>query len=315
METARRWSVGEQPTRWGRPAKCGVTESSRGPTLLRALRQRATLSQEQLAEIASVHVRTVRGLETGHVLHPRRTTIALLAQALGLDVGAHLGLLAAWDLYEPANPARPAPKSGATRIDVIEAFLAESRNSMRAVALTELVVVGADRRVTRRRTSEVVVALRDGVRTRSVFYDPEDESVDFERFHLSELINCSVERELADPTGRAKLFELSLERTLTLGQTQVLHYSADFRGARGPTANPPPSQEDEIAGFLQSPASYLLEVRFDEHVVPQGCTQIYQARPTGPIQCVAELALTSTNSVHIALLDPRAGGHGIRWSW
>jgi transcriptional regulator with XRE-family HTH domain len=291
-----------------------VTESLAGPTLLRTLRQRGGLSQERLAELASVHVRTVRGLETGRIAHPRRTTIALLARALGLDVGGHLGLLAAWNLYEPVGPAPKAPPSGRTRIDVIEGFLTQTRNSVRAVALTELVVIGADRRISRRSTTEVVVAVVDEVTTRCLFYDPEDESVDIARFHLGELINCSVSKELIDPSGRAKLFELSLDRALSVGQTQVLHYSVDFGAARTMTGAAP-SHQEEIAGFVRGPASYLLEIRFHESAVPQRCTQVFQGRPTGPIQHVRDLALTSANSVHIALLEPKAGGHGIGWQW
>jgi transcriptional regulator with XRE-family HTH domain len=294
----------------------GVTGGAdAGPALLRALRRRAGLSQERLAEIASVHVRTVRGLETGRIARPRRTTIELLAQALGLDVGGQLGLLAAWGLHEAARPARPAPPSSTTAIDVIEAFLTEGSNSLRTVALSEVVVIGADHRIQRRATSEVAVALVDGVRTRCVFYDPDDESIDIDRFHVGELINCSVVKELRDPGGRGKLFELALERTLSVGQTQVLHYSVDFAAARRRDAAAAPSSHDEIAGFLRSPASYVLEIRFDEHALPQRCWQVFQPRPTGPIQAVGDLQLASTNSVHIALLDPKAGGHGISWSW
>jgi hypothetical protein len=262
-------------------------------------------------------VRTVRGLETGRIVHPRRTTIALLAQALGLDVGGHLGLLAAWGLHESARPTPmpPPPPTSTARIDIIESFLTRARNSMRAVAVTELVVIGADRRIKHRSTSEVAVALVDDVTTRWVFYDPDDESIDIDRFHLSELINCSLTRELRDPSGRAKLFELSLDRALSMGQTQVLHYSVDFAAARVATSAPLPCRHEEIAGFLRSPASYLLEVRFDDEAVPDHCSQVFQARPTGPVQEVRELALTSASSVHIALLEPKAGGHGIAWRW
>jgi tetratricopeptide (TPR) repeat protein/transcriptional regulator with XRE-family HTH domain len=52
--------------------------------LLRAHRQRALLTQEQLAERAGVSARTVRELERGRVRRPRGDSVRLLADALGL---------------------------------------------------------------------------------------------------------------------------------------------------------------------------------------------------------------------------------------
>ena len=52
--------------------------------LLRACRQRAHLSQEQLAARAELSERTVRELEAGRVRSPRTDTVRLLADALRL---------------------------------------------------------------------------------------------------------------------------------------------------------------------------------------------------------------------------------------
>jgi tetratricopeptide (TPR) repeat protein/DNA-binding XRE family transcriptional regulator len=51
---------------------------------LRAWRQRALLTQEQLADRAGVSVRTIASLEAGQVHHPRSNTLRRLADALGL---------------------------------------------------------------------------------------------------------------------------------------------------------------------------------------------------------------------------------------
>jgi tetratricopeptide (TPR) repeat protein/transcriptional regulator with XRE-family HTH domain len=51
---------------------------------LGAWRQRALLTQEQLADRAGVSVRTIRQLEAGQVRHPRSDTLRRLADALGL---------------------------------------------------------------------------------------------------------------------------------------------------------------------------------------------------------------------------------------
>ncbi|AEV81049.1 Disease resistance protein RPS5 [Actinoplanes sp. SE50] len=63
--------------------------------LLRELRRRAGLTQEELAVRAAIGVRTVRDLERGRAARPQRTTADLLARALGLAGADHDGFLAA----------------------------------------------------------------------------------------------------------------------------------------------------------------------------------------------------------------------------
>ena len=52
--------------------------------MLRSHRSRAQLTQDELARRAGIGVRTVRDLERGRASRPQRTTVELLAQALGL---------------------------------------------------------------------------------------------------------------------------------------------------------------------------------------------------------------------------------------
>jgi len=52
--------------------------------LLRAYRERALLTQEQLADRAGVSVRTIRDLERGRIQRPLPATVRLLADALGI---------------------------------------------------------------------------------------------------------------------------------------------------------------------------------------------------------------------------------------
>ncbi len=83
--------------------------------LLRTHRHRARLTQERLAEQAKLSPRTVRALERGGVGRPRRDSVRLLADALGLTGGQREELeAAAWagdrakSAGWPAGPARPA---------------------------------------------------------------------------------------------------------------------------------------------------------------------------------------------------------------
>jgi tetratricopeptide (TPR) repeat protein/transcriptional regulator with XRE-family HTH domain len=72
-------------------------------TLLRVWRERAMLTQEQLAAQAGLNVRTIRRLETGELRRPRSASIRQLAEALGLDA-AELSTLAHATATKPQGP-------------------------------------------------------------------------------------------------------------------------------------------------------------------------------------------------------------------
>ena len=74
--------------------------------LLRARRLRAKLTQQELADRASVGVRTVRDLERGKASRPQRTTAELLANGLGLTgTDREAFLAAARGQWTPPVPA------------------------------------------------------------------------------------------------------------------------------------------------------------------------------------------------------------------
>jgi transcriptional regulator with XRE-family HTH domain len=54
--------------------------------LVRA-REAACLTQGELAERSGLSVRAIRNLETGHTARPRKQSLLLLAEALGLPAG------------------------------------------------------------------------------------------------------------------------------------------------------------------------------------------------------------------------------------
>ncbi len=299
-----------------------------GPTLVRSLRTRAGLTQDALAEGAGVHVRTVRGLESGRVAAPRRTSIDLLAHALDLDVSDHLRLRMAWGLGEnhllaasrstrssQCGVDRHRRKAADERIQTVESLLARGVATLRKVTLNEQVVFGSDRRIGTRVTQEVLVAVAPGVTEHVVYYEPMDDDVDIDRLRLTDLQNCTVVREVVAADRTAKVFVLGFGRPLQRGESRVVHYTADFRSARigGPATQVPTAEE--IFGFLQPPASCVLEIHFAAAALPRSCARIFQSRPTVPYRIVGPLALTEAHTVHLALLDPKPGGHGIAWRW
>jgi len=76
--------------------------------LLRARRHAAGLTQAELAELAGLGERTVRDLENGRSARPQRTTVKLLAVALGMDQAEQRSFLAV--ARRQARPHRAAPQ-------------------------------------------------------------------------------------------------------------------------------------------------------------------------------------------------------------
>ncbi|WUH88777.1 helix-turn-helix domain-containing protein [Streptomyces sp. NBC_00433] len=72
--------------------------------LMRA-RLRSGITQQQLADLSTVSSRAIRNLEKGHVSHPRRETVQLLAEALRIE-DATLQRLLQSAAYEDAQNFR-----------------------------------------------------------------------------------------------------------------------------------------------------------------------------------------------------------------
>ncbi|MEU6724980.1 helix-turn-helix transcriptional regulator [Nonomuraea wenchangensis] len=81
-------------------------------TLVRHWRERALLTQEQLAEKAGLSARTIRRLELGDPHRPRTASLRLLSEALGLNA-AERALLTA---TRPLPPLPLAVRDAAARL-------------------------------------------------------------------------------------------------------------------------------------------------------------------------------------------------------
>lgn len=97
-------------------------------TVVRQLRQRAELTQEELAERSGLGVRTVRGLETGERADPRVGTVRRLADALALDETERLDLFAAAGF--PGSVSAPVPAPPERPTSVVDERLAEAAGEL-----------------------------------------------------------------------------------------------------------------------------------------------------------------------------------------
>jgi len=90
-----RRGAARRPVAARQPDPAAVVPAASFGRLLRAYRERALLSQEQLAERAGLSARTIRELEAGRVRRPRGATVRLLAHALGLQGSLRQAFVAA----------------------------------------------------------------------------------------------------------------------------------------------------------------------------------------------------------------------------
>ena len=104
--------------------------------LLRQLRAGAGLTQEELAEAASVGVRSVRDLERGKVATPQKETVRLLADALRLTGQARAG-------FEAAARSHPAPGGVAASTRTLPRDIASFTGRQRELAELVAAVTGA----------------------------------------------------------------------------------------------------------------------------------------------------------------------------
>jgi len=102
---------------FGASEKQNGVPAARFATLLRALRIKAGLTQQELADRAGIGVRTVRELERARVARPQRGTVGLLADAFGLTGVTRHGFVAAGRsvrvVRSPAGSAESSVRPGA----------------------------------------------------------------------------------------------------------------------------------------------------------------------------------------------------------
>jgi predicted ATPase/class 3 adenylate cyclase len=158
-----------------------ATDSTRFGDVLRRHRLAARLTQEELAERAGLSRRGIADLERGERQHPRKDTVALLAEALGLagaeratfDAAArgmrllpHLPTAAEGqtDLPAPSVPEPPAPSAFGARLRQLRLAAGLTQGQLAARAgLSERAVNDLERAPERTPRLETVTLLADAL--------------------------------------------------------------------------------------------------------------------------------------------------------
>jgi len=292
-----------------------MSELGNGPRHLKKARAKARMTQEQLANGAAVHVRTVRNLESGRIMRPRRATLEALASILGMSQVERDDLLAQWwPVFDPALPVAELVNS--TNAEFNE-LARSAMTSATILALSETVRVGTYRQIESWETQEVIEARVDDLRHRTIVYQPQDARVNLHMLHLRDLQNCVLGGDKVFHDLGVKVFRLHLCRSMARGEGHLLSYRADFAAAYGgrDLSADPPEVLEAVGGFLRPPRSYVLEVAFADGVVPGRLIEIFQPAMDAPIRELRALEPDSARSVHIGLVEPRPGAHGVRWQW
>ncbi len=288
------------------------------PQLLRKLRRERRLSQEALAAAANLHVRTIRGLETRHITHPRRSSISLLADALQLPATARSHFFSAW-LTGGADFSGAAPIfAGADEADdelLLDDLARAHLEAFRPLLMQDQASVQTGHRVAWRRMTDVFEA-RVPVATRTVFLEPRDPRVDLTRLDLQMVRGGEVVRTAVSRRRGIKAFVLRLASPLGAGEVATLTHTVDFDAARDTEVVPPTDVPPTLGrGFFVPPTLYTLSVRFECPIVRSSVSQCYVPRPYDEPEIVRPARLSDEGCAELVIEHPRPGGHGISWCW
>jgi transcriptional regulator with XRE-family HTH domain len=282
-------------------------EPETGSRTLLECRAARGLTQEALAHLAKVAVRTVRGIETGRIQSPRADTLARLATALNLSAGQREQFLASWGRQRPAPFRRDIWGEG----DLAERIYRQHR-SMKHLYIGCAVTVGPTGKVEYRDNLDVILATWRRIDRKYVVLVP-SEGYDQWKVDFENLDGCHIGSSRAAVTN-ARVVELVLDSPLEAGDTCVLSDRMRYTRANHADRRADPSEVAAVG--LASPTDLLvLQVQFAPTRQPRLCEQIFWRRTDSEPEPVAELNLSPSAQVHVAIPSPQAGLHGIRWTW
>lgn len=298
-----------------------MTSSRLRAAELKRRRSEVGLTQQRLADLADLSVRTVRGLENGTVPTPHLSSLARIVAALGLDSTARLDFLSAWGREDHSEFAAIESIYAEHRpgVNGLRAAVRARAASLDSLALLSRVVVGPGRRIQSRDREVVVIARVDGVAGQIDISEPTS-NLRLDLIDIDQVDACRVLRARTLPHLGVKVFDLDFGKTLSRGDTHSFRYRIDYRRAteaiaRSVDAGEPLCVDLTGDGFYRTVPIYSLRVQFDPHDVPKRCVRIYRARPGAEITELERIPVSAWSAVQLNIQDAKPGNHGLRWEW
>ena len=238
--------------------------------------------------------------------HPRAGSLAVVT-ALEELLDLPLGWLAVRIPPTVEAPTRPysVVENASTLIRLLDEVRRDAHGRLRSVTVVEELVIGADHSMKSKRVIHTLVAVKE-VDRQIVVHQGEPGS-DATQIVPRGLAGCRTGRVARDPEAGAVLGELLLDRTLTVGDTAVVHYEiSDLNGI--------PSTHyyrfHEWAG-----THHVLEIQFHREALPVRVTEFRRHHTGGPDVLRRELMMTPDGRVHVVAPSADRGVIGIDWEW
>lgn len=273
-------------------------------TLLRHRRARS-LTQSDLARVAGVSTRTIRGLERDEIARPQVATLQQLALGLGLDGAEQADFLHAW--AAPDEPdLRRLLATDAPEAERIDALTRAHLGSHRTIHLMTSTHVDARRRIDRVRYEYSTQAVADGLDA-LVNVVQGDQSGRAASMHLERAIGCTVGERWDFPGVDVAIETIRLPRPLARGERHAYGYDV--------VTDHEPGLADSD-GFTRGTltTSRLLTVAVEFETPPATLHQLAM-HPGRDFDIGAPVELDPQGRAAIVLEDEGPVAHGFVWSW
>lgn len=290
-----------------------MSEIRPGGDLLRQRRRAAGLSQQELAAVAGVSVRTVRNLERGnHSSRPFPATIAALGDALRLSLEDRSAVLDSWNAASNSKGFADLDVRLAVIIDALRASGVANHADYRVLHRTRRITIGPDRTILWQTEEQLVVADTDGVQ-RLFMLIPSDAAFDPADLTFSAICSCGLRQRLVQDV---LVVEIDLGRALRAGEQQFMSFRADthrpepLTSGRGRALQP---QELVTSGFRGGVKSLVIHVQFDGPTPSRAWT--LARLPPSAVEERTDVRLDGWNGLTMAGQDLPPGTYGLRWQW
>jgi transcriptional regulator with XRE-family HTH domain len=280
-----------------------------GPETVRRFRRAIGMTQERLAEISCVSVRTIRTLERDPRAEPRQSSLDRVADALALNDSERGLLLSTWgygelrrtrtfaDLVGPDNRLDPMVRAVEERV-----AQAHTTAGLRSVQITD------SDRVRRDEVRRVVQADQDEVR--GVVLITETDGCPPDHISVTTQEGCAGWSSTFLPGIDILIIDVAFATALNRGDQHAYGLTIDY--VCPPGFDHPPMTPVIGTGVNHPGSLCVVHVGFDGHprrtAYVRGDLSSASLHEIGPIPC------DDRNRAQIVVSDAAPGFHGIRWS-